>query len=159
MTVIFQEDVVDTIADALQYVSYYHPADFVQALKRAFAAEPAGAARDAIEQLLVNSRMSAQAHRPICQDTGVGAGLHDGGHERAVCRARRRSCWIPVQQMVDAAVRRGYTDSANPLRATMVGPALGERRNTGDNTPGFLQLELVPGNTVTMTVAAKGRRG
>lgn len=158
MTVIFQEDVVDTIADALQYVSYYHPADFVQALKRAFAAEPAGAARDAIEQLLVNSRMSAEAHRPICQDTGVAQVFMTVGMDVRFA-ARDGAAKLSVQQMVDAAVRRGYTHSANPLRATMVGSALGERRNTGDNTPGFLQLELVPGNTIKMTVVAKGGGG
>ncbi|WP_423199376.1 MULTISPECIES: fumarate hydratase [unclassified Cupriavidus] len=157
MTVVYQEDVVDSIADALQFVSYYHPADFVGALREAWQAEPPGPARSALTQLLVNSRMAARGHRPLCQDTGVAQVFMRVGMN--VRFAARTGTLQSLQQMVDEGVRRAYTCHDNPLRATMVGSPLGARRNTGDNTPGFVHVELVPGHTIGMTVVAKGGGG
>ncbi|SFD72525.1 fumarate hydratase [Paracidovorax konjaci] len=158
MASIAQEDLEDGIADALQYVSCFHPPDFVQALRAAWEAETHPAARDALLQLLVNSRLAAQGRRPVCQDTGlaqvflrigVGACFHrrDGGALRT------------PQAIANAATRRAYTDPANPLRATVVSDPLGARRNTRDNTPAVVHCEIVEGHTVEVLVAAKGGGG
>jgi fumarate hydratase class I len=150
MRVIRQEDFVQSIADALQFISYYHPADFVRALAAAYEREQSPAARDAIAQILVNSRMCAEGHRPICQDTGiVVVFLRVGMQVRWDAR-------LGLAQMVDEAVRRAYTDPDNPLRASIVAPPIGARRNTGDNTPAVVHVELVPGDTVEVRLAAKG---
>ncbi len=158
MPSVAQEDIEDGIADALQYVSCFHPPDFVQALRTAWEAETHPAARGALLQLLVNSRLAAQGRRPLCQDTGlaqvflrigVGARFHrrDGGPLRT------------PQALADAATRRAYTHPANPLRATVVADPLGTRRNTRDNTPAVVHCEIVEGDAVEVLVAAKGGGG
>ena len=150
MTTIRESDFVQSIADALQFISYYHPADYIRALAAAYAAEESPAAKDAMAQILVNSRMCAQGHRPICQDTGsvvvflkVGMGV-------------RWDTALSIQELVDAGVRRAYLDPDNPLRASMVAPPIGARKNTGDNTPAVVHVELVPGNRLEVRLAAKG---
>jgi fumarate hydratase class I len=158
MTDIAQEDLTDSIARALQFVSHHHPPDFVRALRRAHAAETHAPARAAMEQLLVNSRLAAQGRRPLCQDTGVAQVFL-----RVGCSVRfmRRDGTPPraLQAVVDEAVRRAYTDPDNPLRATMVADPLGRRLNTRDNTPAVVQCELVEGDDVEALVVAKGGGG
>ncbi|MBN2887006.1 MAG: fumarate hydratase, partial [Chromatiaceae bacterium] len=150
MTTIRESDFIQSIADALQFISYYHPEDYIRALSAAYAAEQSPAARDAMAQILVNSRLCAEGHRPICQDTGmVVVFLKVGMNVR----------WDTdksLQAMVDEGVRRAYTHPDNPLRASMVSPPIGERRNTGDNTPAVVHVELVPGDEVEVRIAAKG---
>jgi len=150
MATIRESDFVQSVADALQYISYYHPADYVQALAAAYEAEESPAARDAMAQILVNSRMCAEGHRPICQDTGLVVVFLKVG--MAVRWDTARS----VQELVDAGVHRAYTDPDNVLRASMVSPPIGARRNTGDNTPAVVHVELVPGDRVQVRLAAKG---
>ena len=150
MTVIRQDDFIASVADALQYISYYHPPDFIRALGEAYRREKSPAARDAMAQILVNSRMCAEGRRPICQDTGlVVVFLKIGMNVR----------WdadMSVTDMVDEGVRRAYRDADNLLRASMVSDPAGARRNTGDNTPAIVHMEVVPGDQVEVTVAAKG---
>ncbi len=141
---------MQSVADALQFISYYHPADYIAHLARAYAREQSPAAKDAIAQILTNSRMCAEGRRPICQDTGivnvfVKAGL-------GVRWDTSRS----LQELVDEGVRRGYSDPDNRLRPSIVADPLFARKNTGDNTPAVVHTELVAGNTVEVTVAAKG---
>jgi len=151
MSVIQMDDLVESIGAALQFISYYHPADYIRHLARAYDTEQSPAAKDAIAQILTNSRMSAQGHRPICQDTGivnvfmkVGMGVRFAGFSGS------------LQDAVDEGVRRGYMHPDNVLRASVVADPQFERKNTGDNTPAVLFVELVPGETVEVTVAAKG---
>ncbi len=144
------QDLVDSVADALQYAAVYHPPGFVAALAEAHAREQSPAARDAIAQILRNSRMAALGRRPICQDTGVVNVFVRLGQEARIDDAR------PLQALVDEGVRRAYTDPSNPLRASVVRDPLGGRRNTGDNTPAMLHVELVAGSRVQVTIAAKG---
>ncbi len=150
MTTIRQSDFIQSIQDALQYISYYHPLDFVQAMHRAYEAEQAPAARDAIAQILVNSRMCAEGHRPICQDTGIVTVFLKIGMKI------RWDADRSVAEMVNEAVRRAFLDPDNPLRASIVADPAGSRRNTGDNTPAVIHMEVVPGDRVEVTVAAKG---
>jgi fumarate hydratase class I len=148
--VIREDDFVQSIADALQFISYYHPTDYIAHLARAWEREQSPAARDAIAQILTNSRMCAEGKRPICQDTGiVNVFLKVGMDVRWETRAS-------LQQMVDAGVRRAYTDPDNTLRASVVDDPLFARSNTRDNTPAVVHVELVPGEQVDVTVAAKG---
>ncbi|MGW8310544.1 MAG: fumarate hydratase [Thiogranum sp.] len=150
MTTIAQEDFVGSIHNGLQYISYYHPADFVQALHEAYLKEQSPAARDAIAQILINSRMCAQGHRPICQDTGiVTVFLKIGMQVRWDSR-------LDIEAMVNEGVRRAYLDPANPLRASIVADPAGARSNTGDNTPAVIHTSLVAGDKVSITLAAKG---
>ena len=151
MAIIRQSDFIDSIADSLQYISYYHPIDFIQALDEAYQREKSEAAKNAIAQVLTNSRMSAQGHRPICQDTGivtcfvkVGMGVQWDKTD------------LTVQQMVDEGTRRAYTNSENPLRASIVADPAGTRKNTGDNTPAVVHLDMVPGDKIEVMIAAKG---
>ncbi|HZD90505.1 MAG TPA: fumarate hydratase [Pseudolabrys sp.] len=150
MNAIKQADLVQSVADALQFISYYHPADYIRALARAYDREQAPAAKDAIAQILTNSRMCAEVHRPICQDTGIvnvfmkiGMDLH----------------WdteMSVEDMVNEGVRRAYLDPENKLRASVLAdPAFG-RRNTRDNTPAVIHMQVVPGAKLEVDVAAKG---
>jgi fumarate hydratase, class I len=150
MTTIRESDFVQSVADALQYISYYHPADYIQALAAAYEAEESPAARDAMAQILVNSRMCAEGHRPICQDTGLVVVFLKVGME--VRWATNRG----LQELVDEGVRRAYTHPDNVLRASMVSPPIGARKNTGDNTPAVVHVELVPGDRVEVRLAAKG---
>lgn len=151
MTTIRQADFIDSIADALQYISYYHPLDFIKALDEAYQREESEAAKNAIAQVLTNSRMSAQGHRPICQDTGivtcfvkVGMGVQWDKTD------------LTVQQMVDEGTRRAYNNPDNPLRASIVADPAGTRKNTGDNTPAVVHIDMVPGSEIEVMIAAKG---
>lgn len=150
MTVIRQEDLIQSVADALQYISYYHPVDFIQSLAKAYQKEQSPAARDAIAQILINSRMCAEGHRPICQDTGivtvflkVGMNVHWNAS-------------MSVEDMVNEGVRRAYLHPDNKLRASILADPAGARKNTQDNTPAVVNMTVVPGDTLEVTVAAKG---
>jgi fumarate hydratase class I len=155
MTVIRQEDFIASVAAALQYISYYHPVDYIRSLAKAYEREESPAARDAMAQILINSRMCAEGHRPICQDTGiVNAFLKVGMDARF--EAAPGSEPMDLQQMVDEGVRRAYLDPDNKLRASILADPAGKRINTKDNTPAVVNVELVKGATVDVTVAAKG---
>ena len=158
MTLIYTEDLADSIADALQFISYYHPGDFVQALKNAYHAEQSPAAKNAILQLLVNSRLSAMGKRPICQDTGVAHVFLEIGMEVRF-DARYGGAVPDLQAVVDDGVRRAYSSKTNPLRASMVLSPLGLRQNTRDNTPGIVHVEMTAGSAIKVTVVAKGGGG
>ncbi len=150
MSVIKQEDLVQSVADALQFISYYHPADFIRALGEAYRREESPAARDAIAQILANSRMAAEGHRPICQDTGIVVAYLEVG------MGVRWDGEAGLEELVNEGVRRAYTDPDNPLRASVVDPPIGARANTRDNTPAVVHVRLVPGETVSVRIAAKG---
>ena len=150
MTTIKQEDFINSVADAFQYISYYHPVDYIKALHEAYLKEESPAAKDAMAQILINSRMAAEGHRPICQDTGICIAFIRVGME-----ARFEGPLTP-EQMVNEGVRRAYTDANNPLRGSMLTDPDGKRKNTGDNTPGVTHIEIVPGDKVEVIVAAKG---
>ena len=150
MTVIKQQDLIDSVADALQFISYYHPLDFVQAVHRAWETEQNPAAKDAMAQILINSRMCAMGHRPICQDTGIVTVFIEIGMDVQ---------WEATQsldEMINEGVRRAYTHPDNTLRASILEDPAGRRQNTKDNTPAVIHTRLVPGNTVSVHVAAKG---
>jgi len=151
MTAIKQEDLIQSIADALQFISYYHPKDYLAHLGRAYEREQAPAAKDAIAQILTNSRMCAEGHRPICQDTGIvnvylkiGMDVRWDGFKGSLADA------------VNEGVRRAYTNPDNPLRSSVLADPLFTRKNTKDNTPAVVHMEVVPGDKVDVTVAAKG---
>ncbi|MFA0629339.1 fumarate hydratase [Vibrio sp. 10N.222.49.A3] len=150
MTVIRKQDVISSVADALQYISYYHPLDFVQALEKAYEKEESQAAKDAIAQILINSRMSAEGHRPICQDTGIVTCFVNIGMDV------KWETDQTVQQMVDEGVRQAYNNPDNPLRASVLMDPAGKRINTKDNTPAVVHINMVPGNKVEIQIAAKG---
>jgi fumarate hydratase class I len=151
MTVIRQQDLIDSVEDSLQYISYYHPLDFIQALEKAYHKEQSEAAKDAIAQILINSRMSAQGHRPICQDTGIVTCFVKVGMD-----VKWDKTDLTVQQMVDEGTRRAYGNPDNPLRASIVADPTGARKNTKDNTPAVVHIDLVAGNEVEVMIAAKG---
>jgi fumarate hydratase class I len=155
MTVIRQEDFISSVAGALQYISYYHPVDYITSLAKAYEREESHAAKDAIAQILINSRMCAEGHRPICQDTGiVNAFVKVGLNVRFAADSGEEV--MDLQQMVDAGVRRAYLDPDNKLRASLQADPAGKRTNTKDNTPAVVSVELVKGDKVDVTVAAKG---
>ncbi|HAD10168.1 MAG TPA: fumarate hydratase, partial [Porticoccaceae bacterium] len=150
MTVIRQEDLIQGVADALQYISYYHPLDFIQALHEAYLREESEAARDAMAQILVNSRMCAMGHRPICQDTGI---------VTVLVKVGMNIQWqgdMGVSEMINEGVRRAYLFPDNVLRASILDDPDGARKNTGDNTPAVIHYEVVPGDKLDIYVAAKG---
>ncbi len=150
MAVIKQQDFIDSIFDALQFISYYHPLDFVEAMKQAYDREQSPAAKDAIAQILINSRMSAEGHRPLCQDTGI---------VTCFVKVGMQTQWdgeLTVQEMVDIGTRRAYTHPDNPLRLSVLADPAGKRLNTKDNTPAVVHIELVRGNQVEVMIAAKG---
>jgi fumarate hydratase, class I len=149
-TVIRGDDLVQSIADAFQFISYYHPADYIRHLARAYEIEESPAAKDAIAQILVNSRMAALGKRPLCQDTGTAVVFLKVG------MGVRFETDRALDGLVNEGVRRAYTDQANPLRASIIWDPLFNRANTRDNAPAILHTELVPGDTVEVTVAAKG---
>src|SRR5690349_6487936 len=151
MTTIRHADLVDTVAAALQYISYYHPADYIAHLARAYEIEQSPAAKDAIAQILTNSRMCAEGRRPLCQDTGIVNVFLEVGMD-----VRFEGFPGGVEDAVNDGVRKAYLDPDNPLRASVVGDPHFERRNTRDNTPAVVETRLVPGNTVDVVVAAKG---
>ena len=155
MRLIAAEDIVASIADALQFISYYHPADFVLALKDAYRNETSAPARHALLQLLVNSKLSAQAHRPVCQDTGVAHVFFKMGMDARVC-GKEGALTPSLQALANQGVSRAYLSKDNPLRASMIRDPIGQRLNTGDNTPAIVHIELVEGDMLEMTVVAKG---
>ncbi len=150
MPAIREDDLIASIGDALQFISYYHPADYVGALSAAWRREESPAARDAIGQILTNSRMAAIGRRPLCQDTGVATLFVKLGIGARIDSTRS------LQAIADAAVRRAWLTESNPLRATLVSDPLFSRRNTGDNTPAMLHVEVVEGEAIEIHVAAKG---
>ena len=150
MAAIKQDDFIQSVADAFQFISYYHPVDYIRNLHDAYLREQSPAARDAMAQILINSRMAAEGHRPICQDTGIAI---------AFLRVGMDAKWdvhMTIQEMVDEGVRRAYTHRDNPLRASVLADPDGKRVNTKDNTPAVVHVELVPGHEVEVIVAAKG---
>jgi len=151
MTSIQQEHLIQSVADALQYISYYHPADYIAALGDAYAAETSPAAKDAIAQILTNSRMCAEGHRPICQDTGIVVAFVRVGMD-----VRFPHATMSVTDMINEGVRRAYLDPDNTLRASILRDPAGKRTNTKDNTPAVVHFDLVPGDTVDVRIAAKG---
>jgi len=150
MTIIREEDLIASVADALQYISYYHSPDFIRAMGRAYDLEESPAARDAIAQILTNSRLCAEGHRPICQDTGIVVVFVRLGMQVRFEGSR------DLESMVNEGVRRAYLDPANKLRASIVSDPAFKRTNTRDNTPAVVHVELVPGATVELMLAAKG---
>jgi fumarate hydratase class I len=150
MTVIRQEDFIQSVADAFQFISFYHPTDYIRALTQAYEREESPAAKDAMAQILINSRMSFEGHRPICQDTGISIAFIKVGMDV------RWDTKMSLEELVNEGVRRAYTDRDNPLRASMLADPDGKRTSTGDNTPAVTHVELVPGDKVEVIVAAKG---
>lgn len=150
MTTIKQDDFIDSVADALQYISYYHPVDFIQAVNAAYEREESPAARDAMAQILINSRLCAEGHRPICQDTGIVTVFIKVGMDV------QWDAEMSVTDMINEGVRRAYNHPDNVLRASILSDPAGKRQNTGDNTPAVINMEIVKGNTVDVQVAAKG---
>ena len=150
MTIIKQDDVIASVADALQYISYYHPLDFIQAMYKAWEKEESPAAKDSIAQILVNSRMCAEGHRPICQDTGI---------VTVFVKVGMNVQWegdMSLADMINEGVRRAYLNPDNVLRASILADPAGARKNTKDNTPAVIHYEIVPGDKVEFDVAAKG---
>ncbi|WP_317930632.1 fumarate hydratase [Halioxenophilus sp. WMMB6] len=149
-TVIRQQDLIDSIADALQFISYYHPKDFIKAVYEAYQREANPAAKDAMAQILINSRMCAEGHRPICQDTGIVS---------VIMKIGMNVQWdadCSIEDMVNEGVRRAYNNPDNKLRASVLADPDGARKNTGDNTPAMITYKLVPGDKVEVHVVAKG---
>ena len=150
-TTIKASDLIDSVAGALQYISYYHPADYIAHLARAYAAEQSPAAKDAIAQILTNSKMCAEGKRPICQDTGIVNVFLKIGMD-----VRFEGFPGSIEDAVNEGVRRAYNFADNKLRASIVADPHFERKNTKDNTPAVVHMTVVPGNTVDVQVAAKG---
>ena len=146
-----QDDLIQSVADALQYISYYHPVDYIRNLAAAYEREESPAAKDAIAQILINSRMCAEGHRPICQDTGIVTIFLEIG-----MGVRWDDATMGVEDMVNEGVRRAYAHPDNKLRASVLADPAGKRQNTKDNTPAVVNVKVVPGNTVDVIVAAKG---
>jgi fumarate hydratase, class I len=150
MPTIRQDDVIQSVADALQYISYYHAPDFIQAMSAAYEREENPAAKDAIRQILVNSRMCAEGHRPICQDTGI---------VTVFAKVGMNVQWdasMSLADMINEGVRRAYNHPDNKLRASIVDDPAFDRKNTRDNTPAVIHMEVVPGDTLEISLAAKG---
>ena len=150
MTVIREEDLIQSVADAFQFISYYHPLDFIEALGEAWKHEESPAAKDAIAQILTNSRLCAEGHRPICQDTGIAVVFLKVGMNV------QWDATMSVQEMINEGVRRAYTNPDNKLRASVLLDPAGARQNSKDNTPAVVHYEIVPGDHVEVTCAAKG---
>ena len=150
MTIIKQQDLIDSVADALQFISFYHPVDFIKAVHEAYEKEESKAAKDAMAQILINSRMCAEGHRPICQDTGI---------VTLFIKVGMNVQWdaeMNVTDMINEGVRRAYNHPDNILRASILADPDGARKNTGDNTPAVIHMQIVEGDTVDIQVAAKG---
>src|SRR5271163_2351836 len=150
MTVIRQEDFIASVAGALQYISYYHPVDYITSLTAAYEREQSHAAKDAMAQILINSRMCFEGHRPICQDTGIVNAFVKVGMDV------RFEGDMDLQAMVDEGVRQAYLDPDNKLRGSILADPAGARKNTKDNTPAVVNVQLVKGGDVEVIVAAKG---
>jgi fumarate hydratase class I len=150
MTTIRQDDLIRSVADALQYISYYHPLDFINAVHTAYQKEQSPAAKDALAQILINSRMCAEGHRPICQDTGIVTVFVKVG------MSVQWDAQMTLADMINEGVRRAYLHPDNVLRASILADPAGKRSNTKDNTPAVVHIELVPSDTVEITLGAKG---
>ena len=148
MTTIRQEDLIQSVADAFQYISYYHPIDFIQALGKAYDREQSPAAKDAIAQILTNSRMCAEGKRPLCQDTGIAVVFVKVGMNV------KWEASMSLEDMINEGVRRAYGDHHNPLRASILRDPGGKRGNTKDNTPAVIHYEIVPGDSDDIICAA-----
>ena len=151
MTSIKQEDLIQSVADALQYISYYHPVDYIKSLAAAYEREESPAAKDAMAQILINSRMAAEGHRPLCQDTGIVTVFLKVG-----MNVRWDDATMSLEEMANEGVRRAYLDPDNKLRASVLADPAGKRINTKDNTPSVVNMSIVSGDTVEVIVAAKG---
>ncbi|MGL4188629.1 MAG: fumarate hydratase [Sphaerotilus sulfidivorans] len=151
MTIIRQDDLIESVAAALQYISYYHPADYIAHLARAYEREESPAAKDAIAQILTNSKMCAEGRRPICQDTGIVNVFLKVGMD-----VKWEGFTGSIEDAINEGVRKGYLNPDNTLRASVLDDPIFARKNTKDNTPAVVQMEIVPGNTLDVTVAAKG---
>ncbi|MCL5042757.1 MAG: fumarate hydratase [Gammaproteobacteria bacterium] len=151
MAVIKQDDVIQSVADALQYISYYHPVDFIQAVHEAYEREESPAARDAMAQILINSRMCATGHRPICQDTGIVTVF-----ARVGMNVQWEGATMSLDDMINEGVRQAYNNPDNVLRASILADPAGKRTNTKDNTPAVIHYQVVPGDSIEFDVAAKG---
>ena len=150
MTIIKQDDLIQSVADALQYISYYHPVDYIKGLAAAYEREESPAAKDAMAQILINSRMAAEGHRPLCQDTGI---------VTVFLKVGMNVQWdatLSLDEMVNEGVRRAYNDPDNKLRASILADPAGKRINTKDNTPAIINVSIVPGDKLNVIVAAKG---
>jgi len=150
MTIIKQDDLIQSVADALQYISYYHPVDYIKGLAAAYEREESPAAKDAMAQILINSRMAAEGHRPLCQDTGI---------VTVFVKVGMNVQWdatMSLDDMINEGVRRAYNDPDNKLRASILADPAGKRINTKDNTPAVINVSIVPGNKLDIIVAAKG---
>jgi len=156
MAIIRQDDFIQSVADALQYISYYHPEDYITNLARAYELEESHAAKDAMAQILINSRMCAEGHRPICQDTGIVTIFLKVGMEVVWQGSEGAPATLTVQEMCDAGVRKAYLDPENKLRGSILADPAFSRKNTGDNTPCVVEVSLVRGGEVDVIVAAKG---
>ncbi|MDQ6646241.1 MAG: fumarate hydratase, partial [Pseudomonadota bacterium] len=150
MTLIKQDDLIQSVADALQYISYYHPVDYIKGLAAAYEREESPAAKDAMAQILINSRMAAEGHRPLCQDTGI---------VTVFLKVGMNVQWdatMSLDEMINEGVRRAYNDPDNKLRASILADPAGKRINTNDNTPAVINVSIVPGDKLDVIVAAKG---
>ncbi|HEY8683513.1 MAG TPA: fumarate hydratase, partial [Rhodanobacter sp.] len=150
MTIIKQDDLIQSVADALQYISYYHPVDYIKGLAAAYEREESPAAKDAMAQILINSRMAAEGHRPLCQDTGI---------VTVFLKVGMNVQWdatLSLDEMVNEGVRRAYNDPDNKLRASILADPAGKRVNTKDNTPAIINVSIVSGDKLDVIVAAKG---
>ncbi|HZY74061.1 MAG TPA: fumarate hydratase [Edaphobacter sp.] len=156
MAIIKQDDLIQSVADALQYISYYHPVDYIENLARAYEMEESRAAKDAMAQILINSRMCAEGHRPICQDTGIVTIFLKVGMEVVWQGPDGGAPTLDLQQMCDAGVRKAYLDPDNKLRSSILADPAFTRKNTRDNTPCVVEVSLVKGGEVDVIVAAKG---
>src|SRR6266496_5123954 len=154
-TSIRRTDLIDSVAAALQYISYYHPADYIRHMARAYEREQSPAAKDAIAQILTNSRMCAEGRRPVCQDTGIVNVFLKIGMEVRL-EGFKGSSFPSVTDAVNEGVRRAYLHPDNKLRASIVEDPVFGRRNTRDNTPAVIHMEVVPGNSIAVDIAAKG---
>ena len=155
MSIINQEDFIQSIADALQFISYYHPADYIQALGEAYKLEKSIPAKDAIAQILTNSRMCAEGKRPLCQDTGIVVAFVKVGMN-VQWESNVTTELMDVERMVNEGVHRAYLMPENKLRASIVSDPAGKRANTRDNTPAIVHVTLVVGNKIEVSIAAKG---
>ena len=156
MTSIAQSDLIQSVADALQYISFYHPVDYITNLARAYELEQGPAAKDAMAQILINSRMCAEGHRPICQDTGIVTIFLKIGLDVRLTGDNGAAPTLSLQEMCDEGVRRAWLDPDNKLRGSILRDPAFSRKNTIDNTPCVVEVSLIPGNTIDVTVAAKG---
>jgi len=155
-TYIDQDDLIQSVADTLQFISYYHPADYIRHLAQAYEREESAAAKDAIAQILTNSRMCAEGHRPICQDTGIVNVFIKIGMNVQWRGPNAGPATLSIEEMINAGVRRAYLDPDNKLRASILSDPHFDRKNTGDNTPAVIHMSVVPGNFVEVDIAAKG---